>query len=96
LPSSFFESLKIVFDENSLVIVLHPPYSPGVGSSDFSLFGHIKPSLSGRVFNNIDELFEAVIEFLNKIQPSGLQFVFHHWIECVKYVLANNGGEYHE
>jgi hypothetical protein len=25
-----------------------------------------------------------------------LQFVFHHWIECVKYVLANNGGEYHE
>jgi hypothetical protein len=53
--------------------------------SDFWLFGCIKTSLAGRVFNCADELLEVVIEFLSEIQPSELQFIFHHWIERVKW-----------
>jgi hypothetical protein len=51
--------------------------------SDFRFLGHIKTSLAGRVFNNIDELLEKVIEVLIEIQPFELQF-FHQWIERVK------------
>jgi hypothetical protein len=48
------------------------------------------------VFNDADGLLKAVIEFLNEIQPSDLQFVFCHWTERVKWVLANNGDYHHE
>jgi hypothetical protein len=72
------------FDGNSLVAIPHPPYSPDLTPSDFWFFGSIKTSLAGRVFNDSDEILEAVIGFLNEIQPSELQLVFHHWVERVK------------
>jgi hypothetical protein len=90
LSGLFFEGIKTVFDGNSLVTIPYPPYSPNLAPSDFWLFGHIKTSLVGRVFNDADELLEAVIEFVNEIQPSESQLVSHQWIERVKWVLANN------
>jgi hypothetical protein len=66
------------FKENSLVTVPHPPHSPDLTQSDFWLFGHIKTSLAGRVFNDVNEFFDAVIEFSNETQPTKLQLVFHH------------------
>jgi hypothetical protein len=69
------------FNENSLITVPSPPYSPDLAPSDFWLFGQIKISLAGRVFNDVDELLEAVIQFLNEIQPAELYLVFHHWIK---------------
>jgi hypothetical protein len=61
------------FDENSLVTIFHPPYSHDLSPRDFWLFGHIKTSLVGRAFSNLDVFLEAVIEFVNEIQPSELQ-----------------------
>jgi hypothetical protein len=55
------------FDENSLVTVPHPLYSPDLAPSDFWLFGRIKASFAGRVFNDAGELSEAVIELLNEM-----------------------------
>jgi hypothetical protein len=78
LPDSFFECVKIFFDENSVVIIPHPSYSPDLAPSDFCVCGHIKTSFTGRVFNDVDELLEAVIEFVNEIQLSELQLVFVH------------------
>jgi transposase len=72
---------KRFVDGNSLVPVPHPPYSPDLVLSEFWLFGHIKTSLAGYVFNNADELLEAVFAFLNQIHPYELQLIFHHWIE---------------
>jgi hypothetical protein len=43
--------------------------------SDFWLFRHIKTFLADCVFNDGDELLEAVIEFVNGIQPFELQLV---------------------
>jgi hypothetical protein len=51
---------------------------------------------TGRVFNDIDGFCEAIIELLNETQPSELQAVFRHWIERMKWVLANNGDDRHE
>jgi hypothetical protein len=84
------------FDGKSLVVVPHPPYSPHLSPADFWFSGHIKISLAGHVFNNVDNVLEAPIEFLNEIQPSELHPVFHHWIEQVKRVLSNNRDYYHE
>jgi hypothetical protein len=67
-----------------------------LAQSDFWLFGHIKTLLAGRVFNDADELLRAITEFLTEIHRSELQFVFHHWIERVKWVLADNGDYYQE
>jgi hypothetical protein len=64
------------FDKNFLVAVPHPPYSPALAPSNFWLFSHIKTSLPDCVFNDVDELPEAVIGLLNKIRSSELQLVF--------------------
>jgi hypothetical protein len=96
LSGSFFECAKTIFDGNSLVTVLRPSYSPDLALSDFWLFGHVKTSLAGRVFNDTDEFVESVIQLLNENQHSELQLVSQHWIERVKWVLANNGDYHHE
>jgi hypothetical protein len=64
--------------------------------SDFWLSCHIKTSLADCVFNDVDELLEAVVEFLNDIWPPESQFGFHHWIEREKLVLAKIGDHCHE
>jgi hypothetical protein len=51
-----------IFDENSLVAVLHLPCSPDLAPSDVCLFSQIKTSLTGRAFNDVDKLLEAAIE----------------------------------
>jgi hypothetical protein len=87
---------KQLVNGNSLVTVPHPPYSPDFALSNCWLVGHIRTSLAGPVFNDADKLAEAIIGLLNQIQRSELQLIFHHWIERVKLVLANNGDYYHE
>jgi hypothetical protein len=41
-------------------------------------------------------LLEAIIEFLNEIQPPEVVAVFSHQVERVQWVLENNGDSYHE
>jgi hypothetical protein len=48
-----------------------------LASSDFWLFGHIRTYLAGCVFNDVDDLLDAIIEFSNEIQVSELQLVLH-------------------
>jgi hypothetical protein len=88
--------LKQFFDENSLVTVPHPPHSPDLAPSDFWIFRHILTSLARRVFYGIGKFLGPVADFLNEIQLSELQHVFHHGTERVKWVLSNNGDYYHE
>jgi hypothetical protein len=78
------------------VTVPHPPGSSDLAPSDFWLFAHIKTSLAGCEFNDVDGFLEVLIKFLNEIEPSELQFICHHWIERVKWALANNSDSYQE
>jgi hypothetical protein len=90
MPQNSFltEMLSLLFVIPHTIVTWHRPTS--------RILGHIKASLADRVFNDADELLEAIIEFFNEIQSSELQLVFHHWIERVKWVLANNEDYYHE
>jgi histone-lysine N-methyltransferase SETMAR len=45
-------------------VLPHPPYSPGLASFDFHLFGPLKDSLRGRRFADDDELKHSVHEEL--------------------------------
>jgi hypothetical protein len=90
------KAAKQLFEENSLVTTPHPPYGPNLVPSDFWLFGHTKESIARRVLNDVNELLEVVIEFVNKIQLSKLRRAFHHWIERVKSAFAKKGNPYHE
>jgi hypothetical protein len=58
-----------IVNENSLVTVPHPPYSPDLAPSDFWLSGHIKASLAGRVFNDVSELLEGSSNFSMRFIP---------------------------
>jgi hypothetical protein len=84
------------FGENFLVTVCPPSCTLDLAPSDFWIFGHIKISFADRVLNDIDMLRDAVIEFVNQIQPSELQPIWHHWIEMAKWALVNNGDDYQE
>jgi hypothetical protein len=79
------------FDQRSLLTVSHPPTSPDLAPADLWLFADIKISLATHLFNDVDELIEAVIMILNEIPSSELPSVFNHWIERVKSVFAITG-----
>jgi ABC-type transporter Mla MlaB component len=72
---SFSKCIKTVFYDNFIVIGAHPPNNSDLAPSDFWLFGDLKRSVANRVFNEIHDLFEAVIGFLNEIQLSELHRV---------------------
>jgi hypothetical protein len=64
--------------QNQILRVPHPPYSPDIAPPDFWLFGRMGISLSlpGRMFDEPEQLREAITELLNDIQPSELEVVF--------------------
>jgi hypothetical protein len=85
-----------LFDENSIIHVPRPPYSPDLAPSDFWLFGHIKAALAGQTFPGPEDRLFSIQGFLSEIQGYELEFVLHHWIEPVQWVLDNVGDFFHE
>jgi hypothetical protein len=75
--------------------VSQPAYRPDLAPSDFWLFGHLKNSLAGRMFDDLEELLDGITSFLEEVQPSKLHVVFSHWTERVSWVLENNEDYYH-
>jgi hypothetical protein len=72
------------FTENEMLHVLPSPYRPNLALSDFWLFGHMEIGLAYPRFAEPDELFEAVLEFLEKIPADALTAVFEGWINRVR------------
>jgi hypothetical protein len=56
----------------------------------------MKEALTGQRFPGPEDLLIAIQEFLSEIQSSQLEFVFHHWIERVQWVLESDGDYFHE
>jgi hypothetical protein len=65
----FSNATEQFITENYIGGALHPPYSPDLAPSDFWLFGHVKTSFVGQIFDEPEQLLEAITEFLNEIQP---------------------------
>jgi transposase len=92
----FSKASEQFMTENHIGRVPHPPYSPDRALLDFWLFGHVKISLAGQTFDEPEQLLEAIIEFLNEIQPPEVVTVFSQWVQRVRWVFENNGDYYHE
>jgi hypothetical protein len=69
------------FNDNQIVHVPHPPYSPDLVPSDFWLFGRIKTALSGCNFMGPDELVLVINEILGSIPVKELKAVFEGWVK---------------
>lgn len=78
-------------DCSGMVVLQHPPYSPDLAPSDFYLFKHMKKELRGIRYDNIEDLKEAVMLYLEKQTPDFFKKAFveleHRWRKCV----AENG-----
>jgi histone-lysine N-methyltransferase SETMAR len=84
------------FDDNSLLRLPEPSYSPDIAPSDFWLFGHLRSALNGSKFEGPDELLQRIHDFLNEVQGSELMMVFQHWIERVRLVIEHDGDYYQD
>jgi hypothetical protein len=82
----FSKATEQFITEDHIGGVLHRPYSPDLAPSKFWLFGHVKTSLVGQIFDEPEQLLEAITEFLNEIQPPEVVAVFSHWAEWVRWV----------
>jgi transposase len=58
----FSKATERFITENHIGRVLYPPYSPDLAPSDFWLFGHVKTSLVGQIFDEPEHLVEAITE----------------------------------
>lgn len=68
-----------------------PPYSPDICPNDFFLYGYIKNNLKGHRFKTRDELIQAVLEIIQKIEKSTWIAVYNQWMERLQKVIDNNG-----
>jgi histone-lysine N-methyltransferase SETMAR len=71
----------------------HPPYSPDLAPSDFSLFGYLKGVLKGQMFDDEQALFTAIIDILQSIDRETLQAVYDEWLVRLQRCIES-GGEY--
>jgi histone-lysine N-methyltransferase SETMAR len=56
--------MKATLETVGWEIMIHPPYSPGLSSSNFHLFGLMKVHLEGQKFQNEDEMKHGVLSWL--------------------------------
>jgi hypothetical protein len=64
--------------EDGIVRIPHPAYGPGLRPSDFWIFDHMKCALAGQQFTEPSDLLDDIQVFLDEIQTSQLEYVFHH------------------
>ncbi len=68
--------------EMSMHIVERPPYSPDLAPADFWFFPFLKGQIRGRIFRNVPELQDALMEIIGRMPCS----MFH---ECIHQTLPN-------
>jgi hypothetical protein len=80
------------FNENRMKSAPHPPCSPDLMPSDFSLFGHVKRCLAGLSFQDSDQPLAAVEGILEGIEKMTLQAVFLEWMDRLRRYITTSGG----
>jgi hypothetical protein len=69
----------------------HPPNSPALAPSDFSLFGQLKEKLKGFTGETEDAVVEHVKVKLNEITREDRLAIFRHWIVRLQKVFEVDG-----
>jgi histone-lysine N-methyltransferase SETMAR len=78
-------------EENGLERAIHPPYSPDLAPSDFSLFSHVKYFLRGQSFETADELFLAIRAVSRHLEKWTLHAAFLDWMQRLRQCTETNG-----
>jgi histone-lysine N-methyltransferase SETMAR len=69
----------------------HPPYSPDIVSSEFSLFGHLKHKVEGCSSDRAYELFSALRDLRRNLEKLLLHRVFDELISRFHHVMDSDG-----
>ncbi|KAA6311066.1 MAG: hypothetical protein EZS28_056198, partial [Streblomastix strix] len=78
-------------EENKIIRVAHPPYSPDLSPCDYFLFGYMKRNLQGNTFNTVEESVDAAFKIQYSI-PINMQYsCFENWRTRAWYVNQNDG-----
>jgi hypothetical protein len=75
---------------------LHPPSSPDLAPSNFSLFGHVKQFLAGQQGLDEEALGEAVNAILADIEKVPLERAFPEEMESLRECLETGGEDIDE
>ncbi|MCU7801502.1 MAG: transposase [gamma proteobacterium symbiont of Lucinoma myriamae] len=82
-------------EEEKVVQLPHPPYSPDLSPCDFFLFPRLKKMLSGRGYTTKSSLGSAIFQFLQSIPVADYAAAFRQWISRLEKCVSVNG-EYFE
>ena len=75
--------------EEGVMLVPHPPYSPDLAPSDFWLFGYLKQQLGS--YPNSKSLQLAVTRELRAIPQGEFRKAFQSWVNRMKLCIDNKG-----
>jgi hypothetical protein len=77
--------------KNSMIHLLHPPYSPDLAPCDFFLFPRMKKMLKGKRFAYVEEVKKKTTEALKCITLQEFQDCFEKWKTRLEWCIASNG-----
>jgi hypothetical protein len=77
--------------QNHLCRAPQPPFSPDLTPSDFYLFGKVKTALMGAVFDDENQLFQAVMTVLEAISREEFERVFEEWLARLDACIQRDG-----
>jgi hypothetical protein len=86
------KSIQTLIQEEDLINIPQPAYSPDIAPSDFFLFGYIKEKLKGTKCETTEELLERIKKILSGITPEMRISVFKEWMERLRRVVDTDGG----
>ena len=69
-------------------VMSHPPYSPGLASSDYYLFWSLQNSLNGKTFNGDEAVKSHMVQFFadkdQKFNERGIMKLPEKWQKVIK------------
>jgi hypothetical protein len=90
--SSHIARLMIEYmHHNHLCLAPQPPFSPDLPPSGFYLFGKVKTALMCVVFDDENQLFQAVMTILHEISREELERVFDEWLARLDACIQRDG-----
>jgi hypothetical protein len=66
--------------QNRLCRIIQLPFSPHLAPSNFCLFGKMKPTLMGAIFDDENQLCQVVMTVLDEISREQLERVCKEWL----------------
>jgi len=78
-------------EEEKIILLPHPPYSPDLAPCDFFLFPRIKRELKNQHFDHIENLACAIQAITDGITKEGYQKSFENWKIRLQKCIDNDG-----